>query len=256
MYYGYRFYDPETGRWPSRDPLQEYGGLNLYGFGPNSPLNGIDVLGGGWLTNEAPVENLMNTPFASKTISSIGPGQGKLAPEVIDQLFDDSDPLPEVGVGATISVTGALMLGVEISKSMDVTSKCRVCMTYTLTKLGGISAYLSASLGPNIAWSPDNLDGVMETMGFGAGGGAGLAGASFSFEGGGSSAWGHGTGGTIAAAKIGPTYGGQAVIRASMSYTGCADIYIWGPLASIVADDRARVLVNADRGYSWSVLNL
>ncbi|MFZ9938074.1 MAG: RHS repeat-associated core domain-containing protein, partial [Luteolibacter sp.] len=31
-YYGYRYYDPVTGRWPSRDPIEEEGGLNLYGF--------------------------------------------------------------------------------------------------------------------------------------------------------------------------------------------------------------------------------
>ena len=28
--------------WPSRDPIGERGGLNLYGFGPNSPTNGYD----------------------------------------------------------------------------------------------------------------------------------------------------------------------------------------------------------------------
>jgi RHS repeat-associated protein len=28
-YYGYRWYDPHTGRWPSRDPIEERGGLNL-----------------------------------------------------------------------------------------------------------------------------------------------------------------------------------------------------------------------------------
>ena len=31
-YYGYRYYDPLTGRWPSRDPIEEEGGVNLYGF--------------------------------------------------------------------------------------------------------------------------------------------------------------------------------------------------------------------------------
>jgi integrase/recombinase XerD len=30
--YGYRYYNPTTGRWPSRDPIGEEGGLNLYGF--------------------------------------------------------------------------------------------------------------------------------------------------------------------------------------------------------------------------------
>jgi RHS repeat-associated protein len=45
-YYGFRYYDPGTGRWPSRDPLQEGGGNNLYRFTWNNPLNWIDVLGG------------------------------------------------------------------------------------------------------------------------------------------------------------------------------------------------------------------
>ena len=35
--YGYRYYDPETGRWLNRDPLQEMGGANLYlGFRNNA----------------------------------------------------------------------------------------------------------------------------------------------------------------------------------------------------------------------------
>ena len=44
-FYGYRYYDPLTGRWPSRDPIEEEGGLNLYGFVDNSPNNRIDYLG-------------------------------------------------------------------------------------------------------------------------------------------------------------------------------------------------------------------
>ena len=45
MYYGYRYYDPMTGRWPSRDPIGERGGVNLYGFVYNNPFGWIDVLG-------------------------------------------------------------------------------------------------------------------------------------------------------------------------------------------------------------------
>jgi RHS repeat-associated protein len=44
-YYGYRYYDPLTGRWPSRDPIEERGGLNLYGFAGNDLQNWIDYLG-------------------------------------------------------------------------------------------------------------------------------------------------------------------------------------------------------------------
>jgi RHS repeat-associated protein len=44
-YYGYRYYDPVTGRWPSRDPIEEEGGINLYGFVGNDGVNRIDVYG-------------------------------------------------------------------------------------------------------------------------------------------------------------------------------------------------------------------
>jgi len=43
--YLYRYYDPTTGRWPSRDPIEEDGGVNLYGFVFNAPQNWIDRLG-------------------------------------------------------------------------------------------------------------------------------------------------------------------------------------------------------------------
>ena len=35
-------------RWPSRDPIEEEGGLNLYGFVKNSTLNKIDIWGMRW----------------------------------------------------------------------------------------------------------------------------------------------------------------------------------------------------------------
>jgi RHS repeat-associated protein len=44
-YYGYRFYSPDLGRFISRDPIEERGGINLYGFVGNNTLNAYDVLG-------------------------------------------------------------------------------------------------------------------------------------------------------------------------------------------------------------------
>jgi RHS repeat-associated protein len=44
-YYGYRFYSPELGRWPSEDPIGEQGGINLYGMVANDPVNSSDELG-------------------------------------------------------------------------------------------------------------------------------------------------------------------------------------------------------------------
>lgn len=53
LYYGYRYYDPVTGRWPSRDPIEEDGGVNVYGFVGNDGANQWDNLGQYSTTEEA-----------------------------------------------------------------------------------------------------------------------------------------------------------------------------------------------------------
>ena len=46
LYYsGYRYYSPRLGRWITRDPIEEMGGRNLFGFVENNPLNQIDLNG-------------------------------------------------------------------------------------------------------------------------------------------------------------------------------------------------------------------
>jgi RHS repeat-associated protein len=41
-YYGFRFYDPDTGRWLNRNRLGERRGLNLYGFVGNDGIDKVD----------------------------------------------------------------------------------------------------------------------------------------------------------------------------------------------------------------------
>ena len=40
-----RYYSPELNRWVNRDPIGELGGLNLYGYVGNDPINFVDPLG-------------------------------------------------------------------------------------------------------------------------------------------------------------------------------------------------------------------
>ena len=45
VYFGFRYYHPEWGRFLNRDPIEEAGGENLYRFVSNDPVNRWDLLG-------------------------------------------------------------------------------------------------------------------------------------------------------------------------------------------------------------------
>jgi RHS repeat-associated protein len=45
IYYGFRYYDAHNGRFINRDPIEERGGMNLYGFCGNDGVNHWDYLG-------------------------------------------------------------------------------------------------------------------------------------------------------------------------------------------------------------------
>ncbi len=45
IHYEYRDYDPSSGRWLARDPIEESGGMNLNAIVNNSPVNFVDFLG-------------------------------------------------------------------------------------------------------------------------------------------------------------------------------------------------------------------
>jgi len=39
------FYDPSLGRWLNRDPIEEQGGINVYGYVGNAPSDAVDPFG-------------------------------------------------------------------------------------------------------------------------------------------------------------------------------------------------------------------
>ena len=45
VYYGSRYYSPATGRWISRDPIGEEGGINLWNLVDDDPVSKVDALG-------------------------------------------------------------------------------------------------------------------------------------------------------------------------------------------------------------------
>jgi len=41
----HRWYDSEVGKWTTRDPIGVSGGVNLYAYTENNPVNGVDTTG-------------------------------------------------------------------------------------------------------------------------------------------------------------------------------------------------------------------
>jgi RHS repeat-associated protein len=73
-YYGYRYYKLSMGIWIRRDSAGERGGLNLYGFCRNSPIESIDVLG---LNSATDVHEVWSGKNIQWFLASFG-GIGKL----------------------------------------------------------------------------------------------------------------------------------------------------------------------------------
>ncbi len=93
-YYGYRYYSPSLGRWLSRDPVEERGGLNLYAFVNNDPVNRVDWLGQ-WESDvhlsKTRVWAILSG-YPPKAAWNIG-----LADDGVDGFFSGTGPWPIIG---------------------------------------------------------------------------------------------------------------------------------------------------------------
>ena len=90
LYYGYRYYNPSTGRWLCKDPLGEKGGLNLYAFGNNDLVIGYDPYG-------------LCVACKCKTVKFGAPGAG---PTVLPNYPGPGSSVLGVKIPYTIETTG------------------------------------------------------------------------------------------------------------------------------------------------------
>ena len=83
-FYGLRFYDPNLQRWVNQDPIGEAGGINLYGFVGNGPINGVDPYGLSWLGDQ------MSQVFQGIYDAMMGPQPGVYNPNAKGALDADA----------------------------------------------------------------------------------------------------------------------------------------------------------------------
>jgi uncharacterized protein RhaS with RHS repeats len=219
---GLRWYDAETGRFVSRDPIGfGSGDVNFLAYVGNNPNESVDPSG----LNGSFTQQLTKTILSRMALPGSPGGRLFVGGQASALLF-----IP-VG-GPTLAGLGA-----EISVSAVVTSKLELCVTLQGNLLLGIGGLASAGIGPTGGYSSGSLEGPATTLGIGGGAGKGLGGnvsvdAAIDFN-----ALKY-QGVTGAAGVIGPTGGIAGYARAGVSCTGCASLFL-GYFAPGVAVGRA-----------------
>ena len=114
VYYGERYYQPQTGRWLGRDPLGEAGGPNLYAFVGNSPVGHIDPTG----LYEIDVHYYL-TYFLAMQVGCFDKDEAKWIADSDQKSDEDEDKAPAEGHGHIGSKLGAFTSVLPIPLTRD-----------------------------------------------------------------------------------------------------------------------------------------
>jgi len=116
-YFRSRWYDPVTGRWLSKDPIGISGGLNLYAFCGNNPVNFVDPMGnfGYWFGDHDGVTDIgrRGTPISDQ------PGQ---AGEILEKYLPAGETFGQshdAFVGFMVPDVGNGIAATVVEKSID-----------------------------------------------------------------------------------------------------------------------------------------
>ena len=133
-----RWYDPVTGRWLSKDPIGLSGGLNLYAFCGNDPVNSLDPFG----------------------LSAWGDVYDKVLKDEYGDVLSISDDIGLVGIGSLL-YNGASAVYNSIIDALSASQIARSELAGALNNGNVVSKILAAEKGAKIAASTKAASGVL-----------------------------------------------------------------------------------------------
>ena len=157
-YYGFRYYCPATGRWLSRDPIEEPGGVNLYGAAGNDLINRSDFLG----LDDCPCKE-GQVKIVSFATTRVVMGTTALDPEALVEIFARGIDAFESGSKALDFLNGA--------KTAGKTATDLILKKLTADQLRKLAATAGQNMGKQIgsetrnAGTPDNYADVARRIG-------------------------------------------------------------------------------------------
>jgi len=106
---GHRFYDSFTGRFVTRDPIGYQGGINLYGFAGNNPVNESDPSGYSSAGDYAGVVGLVPGPIGEAANLASG----------LDSLHDGDYLGAALSLGGEVPGLGEIATGAKILRAVN-----------------------------------------------------------------------------------------------------------------------------------------
>jgi RHS repeat-associated protein len=158
----YRAYSAEMGRWVSRDPIAERGGINLYGYAGNEPIRGVDPLGLWVITLRLNLTGILGVVGWDYSVGLAFDDEGNI---VLQHSVPPDCPKPNA-----VALPGEP--GVSATAGLTVTNADSVPDQYGTTYQAGVAAADGVAAEANFVWGSGETDGGGDTYAgwdFGAG---------------------------------------------------------------------------------------